>query len=169
MLGHYTTVFPRCKAKNAVFSGNFLCFYPGYYILGACRGEDTKCKRGASGRRPLQTHLWFLRRGRRPRRPIPIYIFGFGPPLIRHSGCYRDFPHGLSPASSQAAYPSPAACGRVHSLRCSSFPICTHCVGLQMGPTLAQRPVLLVFLTFCHSQFITPVVIRVLRMAFYPM
>ena len=37
MLGHYTTVFPRCKAKNAVFSGNFLCFYPPHYILGSHR------------------------------------------------------------------------------------------------------------------------------------
>ena len=34
MLGNYTTVFPRCKGKNAVFSGIFTLFFLQYNILG---------------------------------------------------------------------------------------------------------------------------------------
>lgn len=63
----------------------------------------------------------------------------------------------------------PAACSRAHSLRCSSFPICTHCVGLQMGPLIGSKSCVTCFLALGHRKFVTAVIVWIFCMALDPM
>jgi len=135
MLGNYTTVFPRCKAKNAVFSGKFHAFYPGYYILGMILSwHDFLCLRtkgmGRAGASPRPT---------KRHKALSFMFLALGHRQLVTAVVVGVFCMTLHPRRRKLCILRPASSGRAHSLRRSSFPICTHCVGLQMGSHIGSK------------------------------